>query len=94
MRFAAPETVEEAVKLLGAEPGMAKVLAGGSDLIVQMKSGRLEPTHSTPTREDPAQVGAGAITAEAKPRHADSSTNRCSSGVAKRSSLERTGSLS
>ena len=43
MRFAAPATLEEAVKLLGAEPGHAKVLAGGSDLIVQMKSGRLEP---------------------------------------------------
>ena len=43
MRFASPATVEEAVKLLGAEPGMAKVLAGGSDLIVQMKSGRLDP---------------------------------------------------
>ena len=43
MRFASPATVEEAVKLLGAEAGMAKVLAGGSDLIVQMKSGRIEP---------------------------------------------------
>ena len=43
MRFAAPATVEEAVKLLGAEPGLAKVLAGGSDLIIQMKSGRFEP---------------------------------------------------
>ena len=44
MRFAAPATVEEAVKLLGAEPGLARVLAGGSDLIVQMKSGRTEPS--------------------------------------------------
>ncbi len=43
MRFAAPATVEEAVRLLGAEPGHAKVLAGGSDLIVQMKTGRVEP---------------------------------------------------
>ena len=43
MRFEAPATVEAAVKLLGAEPGLAKVLAGGSDLIVQMKSGRIEP---------------------------------------------------
>jgi aerobic carbon-monoxide dehydrogenase medium subunit len=43
MRFAAPATVEEAVRLLGAEPGNARVLAGGSDLIVQMRSGRLEP---------------------------------------------------
>ena len=43
MRFAAPATVEEAVKLLGAEKGLARALAGGSDLIVQMKSGRIEP---------------------------------------------------
>jgi CO/xanthine dehydrogenase FAD-binding subunit len=43
MRFESPATVEEAVKLLAAEPGMAKVLAGGSDLIVQMKSGRIDP---------------------------------------------------
>ena len=43
MRFASPATVEEAVTLLSAEPGVAKVLAGGSDLIVQMKSGRLDP---------------------------------------------------
>ena len=43
MRFAAPATVEEAVKLLGTEKGLARVLAGGSDLIVQMKSGRIEP---------------------------------------------------
>ena len=43
MRFASPATVEEAVKLLGAERGIAKILAGGSDLIVQMKSGRIEP---------------------------------------------------
>jgi CO/xanthine dehydrogenase FAD-binding subunit len=43
MRFESPATVEDAVKLLAAEPGMAKVLAGGSDLIVQMKSGRIDP---------------------------------------------------
>jgi len=43
MRFEAPATVEAAIKLLGGEPGLAKVLAGGSDLIVQMKSGRIEP---------------------------------------------------
>jgi len=62
MRFAAPETVEEAVKLLGAEPGMAKVLAGGSDLIVQMKSGRLEPALIVDIKRIAAM---GAIKAEA-----------------------------
>ena len=62
MRFASPATVEEAVKLLGAEPGMAKVLAGGSDLIVQMKSGRLDPTLIIDLKRIKAMT---AITAEA-----------------------------
>lgn len=43
MRFEAPETVEAAVSLLAAESGMARVLAGGTDLLVQMKSGMAEP---------------------------------------------------
>jgi len=62
MRFAAPATVEEAVKLLGAEKGLARVLAGGSDLIVQMKSGRLEPALVVDIKRIPAM---SAITAEA-----------------------------
>ncbi len=43
MRFEAPTTVEAAVSLLAAETGMARVLAGGTDLLVQMKSGMAEP---------------------------------------------------
>ncbi|MEM1200090.1 MAG: FAD binding domain-containing protein, partial [Pseudomonadota bacterium] len=43
MRFEAPTTVEAAVSLLAAESGMARVLAGGTDLLVQMKSGMAEP---------------------------------------------------
>ena len=62
MRFAAPATVEEAVKLLGAESGTAKVLAGGSDLIVQMKSGRLDPALVVDLKRIKAMT---AITAEA-----------------------------
>jgi carbon-monoxide dehydrogenase medium subunit len=42
MRYAAPTTVDEAVGLL-ASSGNARVLAGGTDLIVQMRSGRIEP---------------------------------------------------
>jgi carbon-monoxide dehydrogenase medium subunit len=40
--YHAPETVEEAVALLADKPA-ARVLAGGTDLIVQMKSGRIAP---------------------------------------------------
>jgi carbon-monoxide dehydrogenase medium subunit len=44
MRYEAPQTVKEAAKLLAAEKGLAKILAGGSDLLVQMKSGFTEPS--------------------------------------------------
>jgi carbon-monoxide dehydrogenase medium subunit len=40
--FVAPTSVEEAVKALLAAPS-AKVLAGGTDLIVQMRAGRVTP---------------------------------------------------
>ncbi len=43
MRYEAPKSIDEAVKLLGGEKGQARILAGGTDLLVQMKSGRLEP---------------------------------------------------
>ncbi|MEM7429044.1 MAG: xanthine dehydrogenase family protein subunit M [Pseudomonadota bacterium] len=43
MRFEAPETVEAAVSLLAAEDGTARVLAGGTDLLVQMKNDMIEP---------------------------------------------------
>ncbi len=41
--YHAPETIEQAVALLAAD-GSARPLAGGTDLIVQMQSGRVEPS--------------------------------------------------
>lgn len=41
--FAAPTTVDEAVGLLANASGQARVLSGGTDLIVQMRSGRTRP---------------------------------------------------
>jgi CO/xanthine dehydrogenase FAD-binding subunit len=41
--FHAPDTVESAVALLAADP-LARPLAGGTDLIVQMRSGRVAPS--------------------------------------------------
>lgn len=43
MRYAAPENAVEAVGLLAGEPGLARVLAGGSDILVQLKAGMVEP---------------------------------------------------
>ncbi|NCO16614.1 MAG: xanthine dehydrogenase family protein subunit M, partial [Alphaproteobacteria bacterium] len=43
MRYAKPETATDAARLLAAEPGVARVLAGGTDLLVQLKAGLVEP---------------------------------------------------
>lgn len=43
MRFEAPETIEAAVALLAGAEGNAYPLSGGTDLLVQMRSGRIEP---------------------------------------------------
>lgn len=43
MRYEAPPTFEQAVALLAAEPGDARVLAGGTDLLVQLRGGQIEP---------------------------------------------------
>ena len=43
MEYAAPETTKAAVALLAKAKGSAHVLAGGSDLLVRMKGGFVEP---------------------------------------------------
>jgi carbon-monoxide dehydrogenase medium subunit len=43
MRYEAPRTLESAVALLAGEPGSAQVLAGGTDLLVRLRSGINEP---------------------------------------------------
>lgn len=43
MRYAAPETIEKACHLLASEQGLARVLAGGTDLLVQIKTDVLDP---------------------------------------------------
>ena len=43
LSYIAPSTVEEAVRILAEAPGSAKVLSGGTDLLVQLRSGRAKP---------------------------------------------------
>ena len=43
MQYVKPDTVADAVGLLKQNPGSARVMAGGTDLLVQMKSGMVEP---------------------------------------------------
>jgi carbon-monoxide dehydrogenase medium subunit len=43
MRYEAPHSLDQAVALLAGEQGDARVLAGGTDLLVQMKTDLIEP---------------------------------------------------
>ena len=43
MRYESPATTRDAVSLLANEKGRAFVLAGGTDLLVRMKMGHIEP---------------------------------------------------
>ncbi len=43
MRYEAPSTTKEAVAMLAKEKGLGFVLAGGTDLLVKMKAGMIEP---------------------------------------------------
>ena len=43
MQYAKPKTAGEAARLLAAETGVTRVLAGGTDVMVQLKAGMIEP---------------------------------------------------
>ena len=43
MRYVAAKSAEEASNFLLKETGVSRVLAGGTDVLVQMKSGMIEP---------------------------------------------------
>ncbi|HEY6981600.1 xanthine dehydrogenase family protein subunit M [Reyranella sp.] len=44
VQYVAPGTLDEAVRAFAAASGAARILAGGTDLLVQMRSGALSPS--------------------------------------------------
>lgn len=57
LAYTAPSTVEEAVRALAGASGLAKVLSGGTDLLVQLRSGRTKPALIVDTKKIPGISG-------------------------------------
>jgi carbon-monoxide dehydrogenase medium subunit len=57
LAYTAPSTVEEAVRALAGASGVAKVLSGGTDLLVQIRSGRVKPDLIVDTKKIPGMSG-------------------------------------
>jgi len=57
LAYSAPSTVEDAVRILAGASGTAKVLSGGTDLLVQLRSGRVRPDLIVDTKKIPGISG-------------------------------------
>jgi carbon-monoxide dehydrogenase medium subunit len=57
LAYTAPSTVEEAVRALAGASGVAKVMSGGTDLLVQLRSGRTKPALIVDTKKIPGISG-------------------------------------
>jgi CO/xanthine dehydrogenase FAD-binding subunit len=57
LAYTAPSTVEEAARALAGASGIAKVLSGGTDLLVQLRSGRLKADLIVDTKKIPGISG-------------------------------------
>jgi carbon-monoxide dehydrogenase medium subunit len=57
LSFTAPTTVDEAIRALASAQGLAKPLAGGTDLLVQLRSGRTRPDVIVDLKRIPDLIG-------------------------------------
>jgi len=57
LAYTAPSSVDEAVRALAGASGLAKVLSGGTDLLVQIRSGRTRPDLIIDTKKIPGISG-------------------------------------
>src|SRR5499427_6706674 len=60
LAYTAPMTVEDAVRALAGASGMAKILSGGTDLLVQLRSGRAKPDLIVDIKRIPEMSGIAA----------------------------------
>lgn len=56
-RYEAPTTVKDVVGLLASTKGVTKILAGGTDLLVQVRSGRTKADVVIDTKQVPGLIG-------------------------------------
>jgi CO/xanthine dehydrogenase FAD-binding subunit len=55
--YAAPRTVDEAVQQMSRANGAARVLSGGTDLLVQLQAGRVKPGMIVDVKRIPGLIG-------------------------------------
>jgi carbon-monoxide dehydrogenase medium subunit len=57
LSYVAPTSVKDAIAALTGASGLAKVLAGGTDLLVQLRTGRVKPDLIVDTKKIPGLIG-------------------------------------